>query len=243
MYSDTTDLSRLTDRLHEKFLIHEVALKYYNCCYFIHAPLEAALQLTRKHGLDPKEIRSIRVGTSKHGTVHVGRIKEPHDALGAQFSIQYTLALALLKEIPGLESYGDENLWNPEIRAYTSKIEVFEDPICSAEYPENWGSIVEIKTHDRRTFSNRVRFPIGNPENPMSEHEIHSKFMRNVQGRIAPLQAEALYETIGSLESVMDMKELTMLLVAPELQTTIAARHKVPDDHAQAAIYTAAGCG
>ena len=77
-------------------------------------------------------------------------------------------------------------------------------------------------------MSNRVRFPIGNPENPMSDHEIHSKFMRNIMGKISALQAESLYETIGSLESVMDMKEVTMLLVAPELQAATAARHKGP---------------
>ena len=223
VYSDTTDLARLTDRLHERYLIHEVALKYYNCCYFIHAPLEATLQLTREHGLAPDSIRSIRVGTSKHGTVHVGRIKEPHDALGAQFSVQYTLALALLKEIPGLESYEDENLWNPEIRMYAAKVDVFEDPVCSAEYPENWGSVVEIETYDGRTFVNRVRFPIGNPENPMSADEIRSKFMRNVKGKISESQAESLYRKIGSLESVAEIGELTRLLVAPREQSAHVA--------------------
>jgi 2-methylcitrate dehydratase PrpD len=215
VYSDTTDLQRLTDRLHERYLIHEVALKYYNCCYFIHAPLEATLQLTRDHSLDPAEIRSIRVGMSKHGTVHVGRIKEPHDALGAQFSVQYTLALSLLKEIPGIDSYDDENLWNPDIRSYASRVEVFEDPTCTAEYPENWGSIVEIETVDGRRFSNRVRFPTGNPENPMTADEIRSKFMRNVKGKISNRQAKAVYDKIGSLESVADIKDLTGLFVAP----------------------------
>lgn len=223
VYSDTTDLSRLTDRLHELYLIHDVALKYYNCCYFIHAPLEATLQLTRDHGLTPDAIKCIRVGTSKHGTVHVGRIKEPHDALGAQFSLQYTLALALLKEIPGLESYEDENLWNIDIRKYASKVDVFEDPTCTAEYPENWGSIVEIETSDGRTLSNRVRFPIGNPQNPMSSDEILSKFMRNVKGKICDLQAESLYNKIGSLESLVDIKELTGLLVAPEVLQSYGA--------------------
>ena len=217
VYSDTTDLSRLTDRLHEKFMIHEVALKYYNCCYFIHAPLEAVLQLTREEGLAPDDIRSIRVGTSKHGTVHVGRIKEPHDALGAQFSVQYTLALALLKELPGLESYEDENLWNKDIRAFASRIDVFDDPICTAEYPENWGSIVVVETNDGRQFSNRVRFPLGNPENPMSDSQIRSKFMRNIEGKISPVQAESLYAMIERLETVGDINEVTMMLVAPDL--------------------------
>ena len=154
----------------------------------------------------PNDIRSIRVGTSKHGTVHVGRIKEPHDALGAQFSVQFTLALALLKEIPGLESYGDENLWDKDIRAYASKIEVFEDPICTAEYPENWGSIVDIETMTAGSCRTGCASPSAIRENPMSDHEIRSKFMRNVQGKISTLQAESLYRIIGSLESVTDIK-------------------------------------
>lgn len=223
VYSDTTNLSRLTDRLHERYLIHEVALKYYNCCYFIHAPLEATLTLANQHGLAPGAIKNIRVGTSKHGTVHVGRIKEPHDALGAQFSVQYTLALALLKEIPGLESYEDENLWNQEIRQYAARVDVFEDPTCTAEYPENWGSIVEIETTDGKTLSHRVRFPIGNPENPMSDEQIRDKFMRNVKGKISDIQAEALYKKINAIETLADAKELTQLMVAPEAQVIYMA--------------------
>lgn len=223
VYSDTTNISRLTDRLYERYLIHEVALKYYNCCYFIHAPLEATLHLTREHGLAPNMIKSIRVGTSKHGTVHVGKIKEPHDALGAQFSVQYTIALALLKEIPGLESYEDENLWNPEIRAYASKVDVFEDSVCTSEYPENWGSIVEIDTEDGRTLSHRVRFPIGNPENPMSEELVRDKFLRNVKGKIAEEQAILLYEKIATLDSMASIAELTQFMVAPADEYTYTA--------------------
>jgi 2-methylcitrate dehydratase PrpD len=215
VYSDTTDLSRLTDRLYERYLIHEVALKYYNCCYFIHAPLEATLQLTQEHGLTPDRIQKIRVGTSKHGTVHVGRIAVPHDSLGAQFSVQFTLALALLKEIPGLESY-EEHLWCSDVRNYATRVEVFEDPTCTAEYPENWGSLVHIDTHDGKTFSKRVRFPIGNPENPMSDAQVHSKFMRNVEGRLTPLQAKSLYARIDSLASLADIRDLTELFVAQE---------------------------
>jgi 2-methylcitrate dehydratase PrpD len=235
VYSDTTDLCRLTDRLHERYLIHDVALKYYNCCYFIHAPLEATLELTQEYELTPDKIKRIRVGTSRHGTVHVGRIKEPHDSLGAQFSVQYTLALALLKEIPGLESY-EQNLWDADIRRYASKVEVFEDPICTAEYPENWGSIVEIETHDGCVMSRRVRFPIGNPENPMSDDAIRSKFMRNVTGKISRIQAETLCDKIASLYSVQDIKELTSLLVAPGAQNADAAKVKglAPDKYSQA---------
>lgn len=223
VYSDTTNLSRLTDRLHESYMIHEVALKKFNCCYFIHAPLEATLKLAKDHNLVPENIKKIRVGTSRHGTVHVGRIPEPHDSLGAQFSVHFTLSMALLKEIPSLESYEGENLWDPAIRKFASVVEVHEDELCTAEYPENWGSVVEVETHDGRTVSHRVRFPIGNPENPMSNDEIRSKFMRNVKGKISSVQAESLYAKIGSVESITDIKELTGLLVAREEQCAYVA--------------------
>ncbi len=213
VYSDTTNIPRLTDRLSQRYLIHEVALKQFNCCYFIHAPLEATLNLVRRHGLTPEQIKTIKVGTCRHGTVHVGRIPEPYDSLGAQFSVHFTLAMALLKETPGLESYEGENLRDPAIRKFSSKVEVYEDETCSAEYPENWGAIVQIETDDGRSFSERVRFPIGNPENPMSNAAIKDKFIRNVKGKISDSQADKLYKNISVIDSLSSIKEITQLMV------------------------------
>ncbi|MEJ2045264.1 MAG: MmgE/PrpD family protein [Reinekea sp.] len=215
VYSDTTDISRLTDRLYEKYMIHEVALKFYNCCYFIHAPLEATLSLIKEHVLKPYDIEHIRVGTCKHGTTHVGRIKKPEDALGAQFSTHFTIALAILREIPGLTSFTDPNLWDHEIREYASRISVCEDPVCTAEYPENWGTNVEITTLKGTIYSKRVRFPKGNPENPMSEEEISNKFYRNVDGKMTHEQSQKLYATIMQIEQLDNIRELTKHMVSP----------------------------
>ncbi len=217
VYSDTTNISRLTNLLGQRYLIHEVALKFYNCCYFIHAPLEATLELVKAHELKPADIKTIRVGTCKHSTTHVGRIREPVDALGAQFSLHFTLSLALLREIPGLDSYEDHNLWDQEVRNFAKNVEVYEDKTCTTEYPENWGAIVEIVDKKGNIWSKRVRFPKGNPENPMSEAEILYKFNRNVEGKIATTQAEELYRRISNLETLKGIKELTRYMVSPHL--------------------------
>ncbi|HEY8524652.1 MAG TPA: MmgE/PrpD family protein [Acidimicrobiales bacterium] len=213
VFADDPRPGRLTDGLGATFLIEDVGLKAYNCCYFIHSPLEALLAIVREQGLRPEEIASIAVGTSAHGTVHVGSIPEPIDALGAQFSTHFTLALALLREPPSLDSYGPEQLEDREVRELARRVTVHEDPIATAEYPTNWGANVTVTTVTGGRYERRVRYPLGTAENPMSTDQVYEKFDRNVTPVVGPEKARKLRTMVGDITGITDLRELTALTV------------------------------
>ncbi|TQV68010.1 MmgE/PrpD family protein [Exilibacterium tricleocarpae] len=209
VYSDTSDVSRLLSKIGEKFIIDYVATKKYNCCYFIHAPMEATLELVKKHSIDLGDIVEIAVGTSHHGVVHVGKIVEPHDELGAQFSVQFSTAMALLKEIPGIHSYTPEILYDLNILNLARRFRIYEDVTCSQEYPENWGAVVTIRTDKKIEYTKRVRFAKGTPENPMNQEELVSKFRRNVKGIISDKRCQSLIDAILNIENLDCIGNLT----------------------------------
>ncbi len=204
---------RLTEGLGESWLIEDVGLKAYNCCYFIHAPLEALLGIAADEGLRPADIESVAVGTSAHGTVHVGSIPEPADALGAQFSTHFTLALALLREAPHLYSYGPDQLADADVRALARRVTVHEDPVATAEYPGNWGAEVTVTTTDGRRVARRVRFPLGTAENPMSDAQIWRKFERNTTPVLGEAATVKLRKMLTTVETVDDLSEITALTI------------------------------
>lgn len=213
VYSDTTVLERLTDNLGTRFIVEHVDLKKYNCCYFIHCPLEATLELIEENHLNSSEIEKILVGTCKHATTHVGKIRRPTDALGAQFSTAFVLSLGILKEIPGVDSYSDEIIADSEILAYTDKIDVYEDTICTSEYPSNWGAIVTIRMKDGREFVRRKRDPKGSINNPLSRDELFEKFSRNLGNTgYSIYRARHIFNEIEYLEQYRRISDFTNLL-------------------------------
>ena len=213
VFADNGDISRLTNKLYEEYLIESVALKAYNCCYFIHAPLKGLLSICNEHHLHSDEITGVTVGTSEYGTVHVGQIPEPTDALGAQFSLHFTLALGLLHEPPNIYTYSNENLMNSQIRSFARKITVYEDEICTKEYPNNWGAVVNVMTRSKQVFSKRIRYPKGNPENPMDKNEIKEKFYRNTFQMIGKDAAETIYSKLTKIDTIPHVSDLTELFI------------------------------
>lgn len=203
---------RMTDGLGTDWVIREVGLKLYNCCYFIHPAIEAMLSLVQEGRLDPGDIQSISVGTSAHGVTHVGAITHPDDAVGGQFSMAFTLALVLLRGLPDISSYTPEELADPLLHAFADKVTVHEDPVATAEYPRSWGSIVRITTTAGVESQARVRFQRGTPQNPVGPAEVWEKFNRNVEPVLGMDRTARLGSVLSQVRELTTVRELAEVL-------------------------------
>ena len=70
-----------------------------------------------------------------------------------------------------------EYIENKNIIALTKKVKVSEDSELSALVPEKRAAIVKIITNDGKCFIERVDYPKGEPENPMSIADVEQKFV------------------------------------------------------------------
>ncbi|MGY9065156.1 MULTISPECIES: MmgE/PrpD family protein [Streptomyces] len=218
VFADKGSVERLTDQLGTRYIIEKVGLKAYNCCYFIHAPLEAFQFLMRQKNLTPDDIAEVTVGLSAHGAVHVGTIVHPVDPLGGQFSVQFTLGMAAYGELPGLDSYSDEQLADTRFHAFADRVKVETDPVAEAEYPENWGGVVTLTTTDGHTYRRRVRYATGTPQNPMTGDEVWGKFSRITTDALDGEQAAHIREMVHDLPALDSVRRLSALLVQRALQ-------------------------
>ena len=216
VFADQPEPERLTDQLGEDWLIDQVGLKAYNCCYFIHAPIEATRTIVDQTGWKPDEIAAIDVGLSAHGQVHVGSIAHPSDPLGGQFSVQFTLAMTLLDEPPGLHSYSPAQLADRRLHEFADRVRVHVDATAEAEYPANWGAVVTVTTRSGESRTRRVRFAQGTPRNRMSYAEVWAKLCRNVAGLLPGPALEALRDDLDNLDALPDMSRLLSHLVCAD---------------------------
>ena len=208
-FDDGTYISKITDKLTEEYVILNTAFKPYNCCYAIHAALEAFVSVCHEHNIQPDDIKDVEVGSSKFVVDHVGSIREPDTVVEAQFSLSFMLALSLVKSPPGEYDVTDEVVQNKDIRLLASKISMIVDKIAEQEQAESMSSNVKVTTNAGDQFQKRVRFSKGTTQNPMTLEELKTKFRNNLQPICSATKIESLLELIAKFDTLKNIKMLT----------------------------------
>lgn len=203
---------RLFQDIGDQYMLTTLMFKPYNCCYLIHPAIEAFLSLRNANKITADDIESVSVGYSQFSISHAGKIIHPVDALGAQFSTSFTLALSLMKEPPGMWSYTEDNIKNKKILALAKRISVYEDAQAQADFPKKNSCVVTIHTKNKNNFSLRVTDPKGSPNNLMTEADVRKKYFKNTAPVISEQAAQILYDNI---KNIRDLSSISMLTTQP----------------------------
>ncbi len=171
---DSFDPARLDRAEGDPLRIERIYRKPYAACRHCHAPIEAALKL-RAAGLRPETVAGIDVRTYRWAVGGHDQT-EAQGACAAKMSIPVSLVLALVSGKAGFDAYTDEWLANPDVRALAKKVRVISDDALSALVPEKRAAIVEATLVSGERMTERVDYPKGEPENPISDDEGRDKF-------------------------------------------------------------------
>jgi 2-methylcitrate dehydratase PrpD len=98
--------------------------------------------------------------------------RDPVGALGAKFSIPYTLAARLVLgewDDCGVEAFREPALSDPRVRALARRVEVVEDPALTALTPHARPARVEVRLADGRVLARQVDQPFGEFDRPYPE--------------------------------------------------------------------------
>lgn len=194
-----------------------VAFKPYPCCHYNHAYMDAAVGLKREHGFTPGEIEEVEC------LVPAGQVpivcepapakRRPRTSYDAQFSLPFSVALALAEPEVWVDSYASERLGDPRLLALADRVSYSVDP--SSEFPKSFPGWVKIRLKDGRLLEAREPVNRGSPENPLPPEAIVAKFRRNA-GRILPAAQVALLEReVLALDSSSNVRSLLALCRIP----------------------------
>lgn len=211
--SDRFDLSLITDRLGDRFHCGEVNIKPYACCASSHSAVDAVLELKRRHGFTAAEVERVQVKTAGSVVVQCG-FAYPAAAgiVQAQMSLQYIVAVTLLEDAALLAQFSEKKIADPLVLDLARRVEVTLDPDIDRVYPERYANRVEIVMRDGRRFETRVDYAKGSTGQPLSLSEVAGKFRSLAAGVLSPAQADQIVATVGDLEQIDDIRDLTRLL-------------------------------
>ena len=146
--------------------------KPYASCRYTHPAVEAAIRLRAR--LRAEDVTEILVKTYDLAVAGHDHTVIP-GSYSAKMSIPYATAAGLLYGKAGLQEFSEEAVKGAEILRLTEKVRVTADDALSAAFPGIQAAVVSIRTKDS-CFTERVDFPKGEPENPLTEEEFRSRY-------------------------------------------------------------------
>lgn len=173
--TDTPKPDFLTDFSEEGYCIEGIYQKVHAACRHCHPSIDATLDMRDDHNLKPEQIDKIEVHTYK---LAIGS-HDHTDIMGissAKLSTPYGVALAIVKGRCGYADYSEENLNDYRIKHLTHKVSVIEDEKLTAQSPAVRGAVVTIYLKDGKRYETSCLYSKGEPENPLTQDEIESKF-------------------------------------------------------------------
>ena len=178
--------------------IERVYLKPYAACRHAHSAIEAAIMLRKKVGIQPANIQRITVetyGLAVRGHDHV----KIQGVQSAKLSIPYSVAAAYTLGKCGIEVFSAEAIKNEDFLLLTKKVSVHENRDYSKASPERRIAEVVLVDKDNKEYRSRIDHAKGDPENPMTEEEIETKFREML---LASHVTDTAYDIIDAIRTI-----------------------------------------
>ncbi|MDO8567726.1 MAG: MmgE/PrpD family protein, partial [Dehalococcoidales bacterium] len=125
----------LRDGLGTRFEVVNVGLKPYPCVRASHAPIDGALDLAAKYDIKPGDVQEVTVFTNERVQETAGRpfVIRANPRVDAQFSIAYTVAVALARRNVALDDFEENIIRTPELVNLAEKVKVVVSPEFSKD--------------------------------------------------------------------------------------------------------------
>lgn len=201
------DWSHAFDDLGEVFNINSMTFKNHACCGHTFAPIDGALALQQRHGIDAADIERIIVATYSPALAVAGNT-QPATASEARFSIPFVVATALLHGSVRLAAFGPQRLASPAIRALMSRIDLRVDQAVDARFPGQRSALVTVVTKDGREHSLLQPTRKGDPDMPLTDTELDGKFQELAQPLLGSDRSKALSAALWTLDGAVDLDAL-----------------------------------
>lgn len=199
------DFDRITGGLGGgRYKVEEISYKIHSSCRHTHPAADVVLDLARRHGIGPDDVRWIRVGAYKTA-LDITSNFAPESPYAAKFSLPFCVALAIKKGRLSPEEFTPAALTDPVIRSLIEKVELEIDPALDSRHPELWPAAVKIGTSSGQVLEGQTDYPRGDPENPVSAAELEEKFLSLASGPWGEDAARRMLELCRNLAAVTDI--------------------------------------
>ena len=209
-YSDGGNPASVIADLGQHWALEQISLRLWPAASSVQAVITALLALAHTHDLKPAHIATVRVGLSQgvydmHGTLAWD------DKFKALLSMPYITSVVLHDRACWLDQFEAARINDKAVDAFArERVKVAIEPGI-----EGTAALVEIKTNDGVTHTDRRLVAKGDAADPLSRAEIQGKLRTAAAGVISHAAVERIITLVDGLERLDNVSELLDALRAP----------------------------
>ena len=213
-YSSQPRPERLLDGLGSRWLLESLIIKAYPCHVTGQAIVHAIQRFKRCHAIRPAAIGRVIVPGGPEIIADRFQGRDPATVLGGQYSLPFTVAVALTRDMSDPLVFSEDTLSDPVVRGIAKRIEVLADPgrfaserAAAPAAEVNLGLSGEIHTLTSAGFP-------GSLDQPLDYDGVSDKFRRYATPVIGARRANRIVGTVRDLDTLGDITQLTKLMVS-----------------------------
>lgn len=208
VYCRDADPSRLTKALGSTWHVMKTKIKRYACHATAQVPVTLALDLKAQHGVAGEDVERISIAANEK-TVTQHAINEPRDMTMMQYSVPFSVAIALYRDPTDPRVFSEATLNDAKIRALAKTAEVKAIEASSG----HTGSTARVTLHlkNGKSISAQGHDFQGTPTMPLSRDELREKFLKLTAHRDRA-KAERLFSQLADAEKIANLRELDFAL-------------------------------
>ncbi len=196
--------------------VTKTIIKKYNAEIHSQSAIEGLLELKREHGfrtdgVDRIEIDIIDIAYNIIGGGEEGDKTKVRTKEGADHSLYYMVAVALLDGQVLPDQYRPERILRHDVQSLLRKVTVRSDEACSRLFPEQHACRLRVTLNDGQVFSGEKRDYEGFHTRPMGWGAVKKKFELLTVEYLDNRLRKAIINAVGDLENIT-VADLTVLL-------------------------------
>ncbi len=157
-----------------RWLTVEQYIKHYPVCRWAHPPIDAALMLRARHGIDPARVARIEIDTFHYAAALWNEV--PASSPVAQYALAWPVAAALARGRVGIDEVLEPSFSDPLIVRLTRATVVRVSDECERAYPARRRGGVTIELDSGQRFASGLCEASGGPVPRPTEAEVVEKF-------------------------------------------------------------------
>lgn len=212
-FAQDYSLNAITAVLGKEFWCPDTVIKAYCCNANLTPVIDAVRAILAETSLKPEEVEAVEVYHSQRAQHSIGSIgPEPPDKVGAQFSVHFSVAMALVKGSNDFNALMTADVKDPELIHHARKVRMITDEEANEKIKKGhiWARVI-IKTKNGRSLTSS-QYAKGSPQNPMSQEEVEEKARSLAITNLESAKVEELLALCRHLEDVADVTDIVRLI-------------------------------